>query len=409
MLRAPRRDFILSGRRHGGHAQAAGTRQSGPRLARLEPGRSCRAGASSATLATRSQASEISQAIEKLTGRKIKTGFPFAWKAGFYVRERIALSRQRRLLQLRQESCQQADQRQESADLIHKENIGHVSQLAQQCRANTTHAERETEEQTRHGADLARHQFLREHQNCREGRRQDHADDDGQYASPEQVGIWQHQRERRHTQDRYPDHQFAADAVTDRAADHGADGDRKQEHEQMNLCILHRQLEFADQIKREVARQAGHVKVLGKDQQQQDADRLDHLLARQLDITGGLLLRLGLAGQLLALIPVTDLTQHDDGNQRCNGEPRDAALSAGDDDPCRQPDAMRATREASGWKTEEPVPTSAAATSSTPKFGATDSSSKPHKVEPMPMASEYGLGCLSVYSPTSGCNSEAVT
>src|SRR5450830_45286 len=154
MLRAPRRDFILSGRRHGGHAQAAGTRQSGPRLARLEPGRSCRAGASSATLATRSQASEISQAIEKLTGRKIKTGFPFAWKAGFYVRERIALSRQRRLLQLRQESCQQADQRQESADLIHKENIGHVSQLAQQCRANTTHAERETEEQTRHGADL---------------------------------------------------------------------------------------------------------------------------------------------------------------------------------------------------------------------------------------------------------------
>ena len=32
--------------------------------------------------------------------------------------------------------------------------------------------------------------------------------------------------------------------------------------------------------------------------------------------------------------------------------------------PCRPPDAMRATREDSGWKTEEPSPTSPAASSS---------------------------------------------
>ena len=32
--------------------------------------------------------------------------------------------------------------------------------------------------------------------------------------------------------------------------------------------------------------------------------------------------------------------------------------------PCRPPEAMRATREDSGWNTEEPVPMSAAATSS---------------------------------------------
>ncbi|MNT64318.1 hypothetical protein D3C72_2022090 [compost metagenome] len=34
--------------------------------------------------------------------------------------------------------------------------------------------------------------------------------------------------------------------------------------------------------------------------------------------------------------------------------------------PCWPPEAMRATRDDSGWKIDEPVPTSAAATSSTP-------------------------------------------
>jgi hypothetical protein len=33
--------------------------------------------------------------------------------------------------------------------------------------------------------------------------------------------------------------------------------------------------------------------------------------------------------------------------------------------PCRPPDAMRATRDDSGWKIDEPVPTSAAASSTT--------------------------------------------
>ena len=64
--------------------------------------------------------------------------------------------------------------------------------------------------------------------------------------------------------------------------------------------------------------------------------------------------------------------------------------------PCRPPDAMRATRDDSGWNTDEPQPTSAAATSSTPKLGATDISSSPTSVKPMPTGSEYGFGCLSV-------------
>ena len=41
-----------------------------------------------------------------------------------------------------------------------------------------------------------------------------------------------------------------------------------------------------------------------------------------------------------------------------------ADLEYGLRQPCRPPEAMRATREDSGWKTEEPVPIIAAATRS---------------------------------------------
>lgn len=64
--------------------------------------------------------------------------------------------------------------------------------------------------------------------------------------------------------------------------------------------------------------------------------------------------------------------------------------------PGRPPEAMRATRDDSGWNTEEPVPTSAAASSNSGKLPALDSSSRPHRVAPMPSTSEYGIGFLSV-------------
>ena len=56
--------------------------------------------------------------------------------------------------------------------------------------------------------------------------------------------------------------------------------------------------------------------------------------------------------------------------------------------PCRPPDAMRATREDSGWNTDEPEPTMAAASSSAGKLVACASSSSPLSVHAMPMASE---------------------
>ena len=56
--------------------------------------------------------------------------------------------------------------------------------------------------------------------------------------------------------------------------------------------------------------------------------------------------------------------------------------------PCRPPDARRATREDSGWKTAEPMPINDAASKSRPKVGAIASSSRPSRVNNMPTGSE---------------------
>ena len=50
--------------------------------------------------------------------------------------------------------------------------------------------------------------------------------------------------------------------------------------------------------------------------------------------------------------------------------------------PCRPPEARRATREASGWNTAEPMPTSAAARRSSGSWPPCDSRSSPTRVSP---------------------------
>ena len=64
--------------------------------------------------------------------------------------------------------------------------------------------------------------------------------------------------------------------------------------------------------------------------------------------------------------------------------------------PCRPPEARRATRDDSGWKIDEPMPTHATATSTRPNEGANDSRTRPASVKAMPVASEYGFGARSV-------------
>ena len=65
--------------------------------------------------------------------------------------------------------------------------------------------------------------------------------------------------------------------------------------------------------------------------------------------------------------------------------------------PWRPPDASRAMRDDSGWKTADPTPTSPAASSSSPNRDANASSNRPTSVTLMPAASENGCGRRSVY------------
>ena len=57
---------------------------------------------------------------------------------------------------------------------------------------------------------------------------------------------------------------------------------------------------------------------------------------------------------------------------------------------------MRATRDASGWNTDEPMPRSAAASKIAGYDAARDMASSPTSVNPTPSVSEYGCGRRSV-------------
>src|SRR5450830_1413046 len=69
---------------------------------------------------------------------------------------------------------------------------------------------------------------------------------------------------------------------------------------------------------------------------------------------------------------------------------------------------MRATRDASGWKVEEPTPIRPEAINRVGKVETMDSISTPARVKHMPMGSRNGSGRRSVYKPIQGCSNEAV-
>src|SRR6185295_15824375 len=115
------------------------------------------------------------------------------------------------------------------------DDAGRVGEPAEDGGAKAAHAEREAEEESRDQADAARHQLLRVDDDGGEGRREDQADDDREDLRPEQVRVWQREREREHAEDRNPDHELPAEAVADRAAKDGAGGDGAQENKEIDL------------------------------------------------------------------------------------------------------------------------------------------------------------------------------
>ena len=139
----------------------------------------------------------------------------------------------------------------------------------------------------------------------------------------EAVGVWQEHRERQGPQDREPHDGLASDAITDRSPGNRARHDADEEGDQIELRRLYRQVELVDQIEGVVRAQARAVHVLGKQQSHEDGHRLDDLPARQRALAwrrgghhgGGRGPRARSRGRA-ARVPVPDLQQYEDGDQR---------------------------------------------------------------------------------------------
>ncbi|MNH39564.1 hypothetical protein D3C79_1007570 [compost metagenome] len=65
-------------------------------------------------------------------------------------------------------------------------------------------------------------------------------------------------------------------------------------------------------------------------------------------------------------------------------------------------------REVSGWKVDEPMPTSAEASRIIGKLPTKASMTMPTSVHKVPSGSRFGAGRRSVKKPTQGCSNEAV-
>ena len=142
---------------------------------------------------------------------------------------RAGLFRPAPVLQIWQEVREQAHQRQECADLVNRFDAVMVGHPTEHGRADAGHAEGEAEKHAGDQADAAGKQLLRVDDDGRERRGEDQADRDRQHGRPEQVHVRQNERERKHAQDRDPDHRLEAEPIADGAAakSSGRDGARK--------------------------------------------------------------------------------------------------------------------------------------------------------------------------------------
>src|SRR5690348_11428225 len=139
---------------------------------------------------------------------------------------------------VRQERGEQSDRRQERTDLIDEADRGVVGELAKCGGAQPADAEGHTEEHTGDHAEAMRHQFLREHDNRRSGRRQYEPDQDREHRARMQADMRQGQRERQRTEHGNPEHDLAAETVAERTAEEGANSVGGEEDEKIELGRL---------------------------------------------------------------------------------------------------------------------------------------------------------------------------
>ena len=248
----------------------------------------------------------------------------------------------------RQEDRQQSEERQVGTDHIDIIDALGIGDEAKHRSGNTGHAEGKAKEDAGDHADPAGHQLLGKNHNRGKGRGEDEADEDREYACPQQVRIGHHQREWQNAEDREPDDGLGADLVADGTAQNRADSSSTEEQEQHHLRLLHRNAEFVDHIERIIAGDAGKVDVLGEDKQRQDEQRCDHLFAWQLQhLAGG-----GSVGicDAIALVPVTHLIEDDHADQSGSGEPGNALLATRQDDEGGEQGAERRAEIAADLK-----------------------------------------------------------
>ncbi|MPN50894.1 hypothetical protein SDC9_198534 [bioreactor metagenome] len=96
------------------------------------------------------------------------------------------------------------------------------------------------------------------------------------------------------------------------------------------------------QIKGVIAADARHIEVFRENQDQQDADRKHHLIARQW--IDNRCFWFPLAHSMLRGIPAADLRQHDNGQQRRKNEPGHITFAVRGDNHCRQQRSEGATK-----------------------------------------------------------------
>src|SRR2546425_4106426 len=129
----------------------------------------------------------------------------------------------------RQEGGQEPEKQGKGAHAVDGGDAGEVSELAEGGGAQAPETEREAVEHPGGQTHPTRQELLRIDEDGREGRGHDHGDEHSENAGPEQVGVWQEQREGQGPQDRKPHDGLASHAITDGTPSKGADHDPDEE------------------------------------------------------------------------------------------------------------------------------------------------------------------------------------
>ncbi len=238
------------------------------------------------------------------------------------------------LARIGQQGRRQPQQRQERRHAVHPHDAVDVRQVTQPGGADPADAEHQPEHQAGHQPHAARHGLLRIHHQRGEGGRHHQPDHDGEHRRPRQAYMRQRQRERRHAQERDPDHRLAADAVAHRPARERARRHRREEQEQEHLARLHPHVEALDQVEREVVGERRDIDEL-REHQHADHGHGPHHAGPVQPLAAAARQATGLRRPVVPH-PRREPVQHEDRQQRRHHEPRHRRLAVRDHDRRRQ-------------------------------------------------------------------------